>query len=73
MASDPLYDLSPGDPEFWTEVGDAAESLFVAVIQDDVERRDRKIRALSHAFGLLRVTGYTVAAPGDMWTVTADD
>jgi len=55
MANDPLYNLSPGDPEFWPEVGDAAESLFVAIIQDDVERRDRKIRALAHAFGLLHV------------------
>ena len=48
--NDPLWRMSPADPDWWAEVADAAESLAVAISQDDGERRERKFRVLVYAY-----------------------
>lgn len=55
MASDPLLTMSPGDEDWHYELMDAAESLFVALIQGDTERAARKAHGLHYAFHLMGV------------------
>lgn len=51
--NDPLFRMTPNDEGWKFELGDAAESLFVALIQGDTERAARKARALHYAFHLM--------------------
>jgi hypothetical protein len=53
--NDPLYKMAPAD-EFWgAELAEEAESLFVALVQNDDERAMRKAREV---FDALRRMGW---------------